>query len=79
VRGFQVGEETPVRFDGHTGRENPYRLSQRQSKPDCDGEGFRSLTEECSDYTSRVEGTIPGWLSGTLVRNGPGRFEAGGA
>jgi carotenoid cleavage dioxygenase-like enzyme len=42
------------------------------------GPGFRSLAEECSDYTPAVEGTIPGWLSGTLVRNGPGRFEAGG-
>ncbi len=42
------------------------------------GLGFRTLTEECQDYSPAVEGTIPDWLSGTLVRNGPGRFEAGG-
>jgi carotenoid cleavage dioxygenase-like enzyme len=40
--------------------------------------GFRSLTTECENYRPTVEGSIPGWLSGTLVRNGPGRFEAGG-
>ncbi len=40
--------------------------------------GFRSLTTECQNYQPTVEGSIPDWLSGTLVRNGPGRFEAGG-
>ncbi len=39
--------------------------------------GFRSLTTERHDHHPPVEGTIPSWLSGTLVRNGPGRFEAG--
>ena len=41
------------------------------------GPGFRSLTAERHDYRPTVEGSIPEWLSGTLVRNGPGRFEAG--
>ena len=41
------------------------------------GPGFRSLESECDDYRPTVEGSIPEWLSGTLVRNGPGRFEAG--
>jgi carotenoid cleavage dioxygenase-like enzyme len=40
--------------------------------------GFRSLTAERSGYSPTVEGTIPEWLSGTLLRNGPGLFEAGG-
>jgi carotenoid cleavage dioxygenase-like enzyme len=44
---------------------------------DAHGPGFRSLTSEVQDYCPPVEGSIPDWLSGTLVRNGPGRFEAG--
>jgi carotenoid cleavage dioxygenase-like enzyme len=39
--------------------------------------GFRSLSTEVTDEPLPVEGTIPGWLSGTLVRNGPGKFEVG--
>ena len=39
--------------------------------------GFRSLRSEIHDYRPAVEGSIPGWLSGTLVRNGPGLFEVG--
>jgi len=41
------------------------------------GAGFHSLTTEVHDHYPTVEGTIPEWLSGTLVRNGPARFEAG--
>ena len=37
--------------------------------------GFRSLTQEVSDHRPPVEGTVPDWLSGALIRNGPGRFE----
>ena len=40
--------------------------------------GFQSATTEYHDHRPPVEGSIPRWLSGTLVRNGPGRFEAGG-
>ena len=40
--------------------------------------GFRSVEREYSDRPLDVEGTIPPWLSGALVRNGPGRFEVGG-
>jgi carotenoid cleavage dioxygenase-like enzyme len=40
--------------------------------------GFRTLDAERRDYTPRVDGTIPAWLSGTLLRNGPARFEVGG-
>ena len=40
--------------------------------------GFRSLDAEVGNYKLTVEGTIPEWLSGSLVRNGPGKFDAGG-
>lgn len=38
--------------------------------------GFHTLTEECAT-TLPVEGRLPEWLSGTLLRNGPGAFEVG--
>ena len=41
--------------------------------------GFRSLSE-AEESTARrlpVEGDLPEWLSGALVRNGPGSFEFG--
>jgi len=40
--------------------------------------GFRSLDRELVDYRLPVEGSVPEWLDGRLVRNGPGKFEAGG-
>ena len=40
--------------------------------------GFRSLDRELSERTLPVEGEIPTWLSGALIRNGPGKFEFGG-
>jgi beta,beta-carotene 9',10'-dioxygenase len=40
--------------------------------------GLRSLDQEVRIGDLPVTGTIPRWLSGTLIRNGPGRFEVGG-
>jgi len=42
--------------------------------------GFRSLdeSEEHRDRRLPVEGSVPTWLSGALIRNGPGSFEFGG-
>ncbi|SDJ57570.1 Carotenoid cleavage dioxygenase [Halovenus aranensis] len=40
--------------------------------------GFQSLEEEVSRRQLPVEGEIPAWLSGRLVRNGPAKFEGGG-
>ncbi|MFB6131337.1 MAG: carotenoid oxygenase family protein [Salinigranum sp.] len=40
--------------------------------------GFRSLDEELDDVSLQVDGTLPRWLSGAYVRNGPARFEVGG-
>lgn len=43
----------------------PYRL------------GFRTQDEERTNVRLPTEGSFPGWLRGDLIRNGPGRFEAG--
>lgn len=36
--------------------------------------GFTDQTKEITVPSLEMEGVIPGWLSGTLVRNGPARF-----
>ncbi|HSH77368.1 MAG TPA: carotenoid oxygenase family protein [Herpetosiphonaceae bacterium] len=40
-------------------------------------QGFRTLHGEVEDAALPISGTLPPWLHGTLVRNGPARFEAG--
>jgi beta-carotene 15,15'-monooxygenase len=40
--------------------------------------GFHSLNEECTEVELTVKGDLPSWLSGSLIRNGPGRFEIAG-
>jgi beta,beta-carotene 9',10'-dioxygenase len=39
--------------------------------------GFRTLEKETSVAALNVEGRIPDWLTGTLLRMGPARFEWG--
>lgn len=39
--------------------------------------GFRSQREEIAVDSLPVEGSVPGWLEGTLVRNGPANYEVG--
>ena len=39
--------------------------------------GFEPAREELAGECLPVEGTLPKWLSGTLLRNGPGTFRAG--
>jgi beta,beta-carotene 9',10'-dioxygenase len=39
--------------------------------------GYTSLEEEISVERLPIEGTIPQWLSGSLLRNGPAKFEVG--
>jgi len=39
--------------------------------------GLRTHRREESLSNLSVEGTLPAWLEGTLIRNGPARFEAG--
>jgi carotenoid cleavage dioxygenase-like enzyme len=40
--------------------------------------GFGDLDREVSGRTLPIEGAVPTWLSGALIRNGPGRFTFGG-
>ena len=39
--------------------------------------GFTTLVDEVAISDLPVKGTVPAWLSGTLVRNGPAKFEVG--
>jgi beta,beta-carotene 9',10'-dioxygenase len=40
-------------------------------------QGFATQPDEIALESLEVSGTIPAWLRGTLVRNGPAQFEAG--
>jgi len=40
--------------------------------------GLQSISKEYDEEPLTIEGTIPDWLSGVLLRNGPGKFEIGG-
>jgi beta,beta-carotene 9',10'-dioxygenase len=39
--------------------------------------GYASQLHEMESDSLKVRGRVPAWLSGTLVRNGPGQFEIG--
>jgi beta,beta-carotene 9',10'-dioxygenase len=41
------------------------------------GLGFQTLDAELDATTLKVEGTLPEWLAGALLRTGPAKFEAG--
>lgn len=41
------------------------------------GPGLASVEQEIQQEALPVSGAVPGWLRGTLVRNGPGKFEVG--
>ena len=43
----------------------------------ANGLGFQTVSTEFEDVQLEVDGTVPPWLDGTLLRNGPGKFEAG--
>ena len=38
---------------------------------------FQSVTERPQPVSAEMKGNLPSWLNGTLIRNGPGRFECG--
>lgn len=40
--------------------------------------GFQTLEKECSAIALKAEGTLPPWLTGALLRNGPAKFEVRG-
>jgi len=39
--------------------------------------GFETLDQEIAEPALPVDGDLPDWLSGTLIRNGPAQFEVG--
>jgi beta,beta-carotene 9',10'-dioxygenase len=39
--------------------------------------GFSTLAEEITCDRLPIEGSVPGWLAGSLLRNGPAQFEVG--
>jgi carotenoid cleavage dioxygenase-like enzyme len=39
--------------------------------------GYRSLHDEVTVTGLEVQGQLPAWLRGSLLRNGPGLYEAG--
>jgi carotenoid cleavage dioxygenase-like enzyme len=39
--------------------------------------GFKSLEQEFENIFLPVDGYVPEWLTGTLIRNGPAKFEVG--
>ncbi|MFB6249432.1 MAG: carotenoid oxygenase family protein [Salinibacter sp.] len=39
--------------------------------------GFETLDREIHEPRLPIEGTLPDWLAGTLIRNGPAQFEVG--
>ncbi|XP_064390883.1 carotenoid-cleaving dioxygenase, mitochondrial-like [Halichondria panicea] len=41
------------------------------------GELFKSVPEQTVPVEGKIQGSLPDWLSGKLIRNGPGLFEIG--
>ncbi len=73
-----VGTVRANRWSGPGGRGGLIRYQPADSTVTSTyGPGFRTLTTELHDHQPAIEGEIPEWLSGTLVRNGPGRFDVG--
>ena len=52
-------------------------MSRRTDGPAPYALGFNDLDREVHVDQLPVTGDIPGWLAGTLVRNGPARYSAG--
>ena len=38
---------------------------------------FQTVNERPEPISAEIRGNLPSWLTGTLIRNGPGRFECG--
>lgn len=38
---------------------------------------YQTVNERPEPIKAEIKGNIPSWLTGTLIRNGPGRFECG--
>ena len=44
---------------------------------ECIAPLVRSVEETLEPIPTAVQGTIPSWIRGNLLRNGPGKFEFG--
>lgn len=55
----------------------PTRAAADSQTPPAYLPGFASLDTETDIESLPVRGTLPAWLSGELIRNGPAQFEAG--
>ncbi|XP_073513270.1 carotenoid-cleaving dioxygenase, mitochondrial [Phyllobates terribilis] len=53
------------------------RSVSSQAAVECIAPFFQTVQETPQPVPTKVSGTIPAWLRGSLLRNGPGRFEFG--
>ncbi|XP_063799275.1 carotenoid-cleaving dioxygenase, mitochondrial-like [Pseudophryne corroboree] len=51
--------------------------SSSQAAVECIAPLFQTVPETPQPITTKISGTIPAWIRGSLLRNGPGRFEFG--
>jgi beta,beta-carotene 9',10'-dioxygenase len=58
----------------HIGR---YSLDHMLVKDITYAKGFETQSDEVALHALEISGSIPAWLTGTLVRNGPARYEVG--
>ncbi|HEX8065032.1 MAG TPA: carotenoid oxygenase family protein [Thermoleophilaceae bacterium] len=70
----QATTGAPVRLPAPPRPPAPVRLPEPPPPPAL---GFTSVEQELDDERLEVQGELPAWLQGTLIRNGPARFEAG--
>src|SRR4030095_12695521 len=71
----RLKKSTPTSRDGC--RRRMRRIPESDSGRPPYAQGFSSLGLEVHLEDLPVTGHFPAWLMGTLVRNGPGRFEVG--
>ncbi|KAM5142364.1 carotenoid-cleaving dioxygenase, mitochondrial-like [Mantella aurantiaca] len=64
LKNFFIQEKTQVCFADEEGKE-------------CIAPLFQSVRETPQPVPTRITGTIPDWIQGSLLRNGPGKFEFG--
>ncbi|XP_073441202.1 carotenoid-cleaving dioxygenase, mitochondrial [Dendrobates tinctorius] len=54
-----------------------WRSVSSQAEVECIAPLFQTVQETPQPVPTKVSGTIPAWVRGSLLRNGPGRFEFG--
>jgi carotenoid cleavage dioxygenase-like enzyme len=66
-----MAEQKPTRNE----RPDPRDTGSGSASDASPATGVRSLETEVQDVELSVDGTIPDWLRGTLLRNGPAKFD----